>query len=79
LISIQDLYIYRNLTGYAQKFVAPYWLDLDASGELNDGNAIYFRETQDSESLARASKIVREAFAGESGQFLLLSENESIF
>lgn len=49
-----------------QKFVAPYWLDLDASGELNDGNAIYFRETQDSESLARASKIVREAFAGES-------------
>jgi hypothetical protein len=49
-----------------QKFVAPYWLDLDASGDISDGNAIYFRETQDGDSLKRASKIVREAFSSES-------------
>lgn len=57
------------ITFCVQKFVAPYWLDLDASGEISDGNAIYFRETQDSDTIARASKIVREAFSSESGRF----------
>jgi hypothetical protein len=49
-----------------QKFVAPYWLDLDASGDIKDGNVIYFRETQHDETLERASKVVREAFSSES-------------
>ncbi len=57
------------ITFCAQKFVAPYWLDLDASGDISDGNDIYFRETQDADALDRASRIVREAFSSESGKF----------
>ncbi len=62
-----------------QKFVAPYWLDLDASGDISDGNAIYFRETQDADSLKRASKIIREAFSSESGKFSWHSQKTDKF
>jgi hypothetical protein len=50
-----------------QKFIAPFWIDLDASGKLDDGNDIYFRETRDDATVQRASKIAREAFASDEG------------
>jgi hypothetical protein len=39
---------------------------LDASAELEDGNDIYLRETQDGVLVERASQIIREAFSSES-------------